>query len=119
MALQLELNDKYGNVYPQGYRRYRWFSIDVDEKTVTAIFVDYPSEAFRRDHPKDWMNTITYIIGPTAQPAKFDEEGHEIAPAIPAFDDYMEADNKNQAGYGEAIYGFALTRPENAGAINV
>jgi hypothetical protein len=119
MAFQLPLTDKFGNVYPQGYRKYSWFSIEPKKKRITAIFEDYPSKAFRDAHPDDVLGTITYTIGPQAVPARLDEVGNVIEPAIPAFDDYMNADNSNPTGYGAGIYGFALSRPENAGAISV
>lgn len=120
MALALPITDEYGTVWPDGYRRLSALMIDTVSKDIVVRLADYPSAAYREANPdRPFRTGPVYRIGPKPVPAVTDEAGNVLIPAVPSYDQYFAADATNPAGIAAAVYGFAKSRPENAGAKDV
>ena len=93
MALQLPMTDRFGNAYPNGYRRLAWMSKDFESKTCVYIFKNYPTRASRNSNPGLFFEKQTRReITREAKPEKRSPDGLTVVEsALPSFDDFETA----------------------------
>jgi hypothetical protein len=137
MALKVKVTAPGGFASDEGYRRAFGIQVDFVTKAILFPVVDYRDKEYRKDNPSGYVNNHAYQVGPQGQRARqsaVEEPGGKVRvidlEGVPSYDEfmgqplsaYLEAAGPETtigAVLGAIAYGYARTRAENAGAVDV
>lgn len=137
MALKTKITAPGGFEAENGYRRVLGLNLDFTMSTVTILYGDYKDEQWRKDHPHGYVSTNGYQLEAQPKPADWAarQDGKNkpelievqavlsgaefLAQPVGTYLPEITSEMSLREVIGAICYGYAKTRNENAGAVDV